>query len=171
MKCVMCGSPMDTRRGEYNYESLPGITLCNVLISTCPNCGEEEVGIPRVEELNHLLASVVRQKEAALTPHEARFLRMCSGLSKKDLATWFGRGEADVAAWESGQEGIPTMIDVFLRIIVMLDAPEMYKDANPARITTALQEQAARKIDPPLAFAPHWCTDSQDHWQPQQAHA
>ena len=52
MKCINCGSDMEVQRGQpHDYTScgLPNVYLPNVETRMCPNCGENEVVLPKVE--------------------------------------------------------------------------------------------------------------------------
>ena len=86
MKCLECGSTMTTKRENVQYNSLPGTVLAGVEVHRCPNCGEYEIAIPAIDELNKLLAMDVIRKKGRLDGGEIRFLRSYLGYSGVDFA-------------------------------------------------------------------------------------
>ena len=65
--CFNCGHKMSTRREDVPYLGLPGALLLGVNVSRCPNCGEYEVEIPRLDELNRWRALGVTKKPRRLS--------------------------------------------------------------------------------------------------------
>ncbi len=123
MKCVACGNSMKKTRGDYAYASLPGIVLRDVEIYRCPQCGEEEVVIPRIEALNHTIASELVRKRGHLAPAEIRFLRKFLGWSGVDFARHFGVTPETVSRWESGKKQMGPVAERLLRLVVATQAP------------------------------------------------
>ena len=60
MNCKRCGAPVEVRRENYDYSSsgLP-VTLCDVQVRTCPQCGERGAAIPNIEGLHRAIAMAV----------------------------------------------------------------------------------------------------------------
>jgi YgiT-type zinc finger domain-containing protein len=87
MKCESCGAQMKVGRENYRYaeSGLDTITLVDIEVRRCPECGEYEVSVPRIEELHCLIAQQVALKRARLTPQEIRFLRKYLGFSGVDF--------------------------------------------------------------------------------------
>ena len=73
MKCMQCGHAVTTKRENVPYTALPGTVLVGVDVSRCPNCGEYEVAIPAIDELNRVLAGAVIRKPARLSGGPGRF--------------------------------------------------------------------------------------------------
>ena len=72
---------MKTSRENYLYDAcgLPGVTLVGVEVSRCPECGNHEVSIPRIEELHRVIARAVANRPARLDGAEVRYLRKWLG--------------------------------------------------------------------------------------------
>jgi len=123
MNCMECGNEMVVTTENYEYDSLPGTVLANVEIRRCDQCDEEEVVLPRLAQLNRVLAEVVIRREQALLPAEFRFLRKVIGWSGVDLARRFGTTKETVSRWENGHTPIRPTADQLLRMIVASEAP------------------------------------------------
>lgn len=121
MKCMNCGHTMTTKRENVPYTALPGTVLVGVEVSRCPNCGEYEVAIPAIDELNRVLAEAVIRKPGKLNGGEVRFLRSYLGLSGADLAKTIGSDPATISRWESDKQPIGHHSDLLLRAMVALD--------------------------------------------------
>ena len=70
MKCAQCGHTMKTARENYLYREsgLPNVTLLGIEVSRCPECGESEALIPRIEQLHRALMKITAQKIPRSTP-------------------------------------------------------------------------------------------------------
>lgn len=103
MKCTHCGSTMTSTRGTHRYteSGLSNVTLANVEIRTCPECGEREIVIPRIDLLHRLIARDLIRNPGLLQPEEVRFLRKWLGLSSVDFALVMGVRPETVSRWES----------------------------------------------------------------------
>src|SRR5215467_6548131 len=100
MNCLQCGHAMTTKRENFPYTALPGTVLVGVEVSRCANCGEYEVAIPAIDELNRVLAREVIRKRGRLVGPEIRFLRSYLGYSGGDFAKLIGSDPATVSRWE-----------------------------------------------------------------------
>lgn len=121
MKCIHCDSEMVTTVEPYRY--FPGVTLLGIEISRCPVCGEQEIAIPRVEELHRTIAVSLIGKHERLTPDEIRFLRKYLDLSGVDFARMMRVDPSTVSRWERGDQPIGEGSDVLLRTLVLLRKP------------------------------------------------
>jgi putative zinc finger/helix-turn-helix YgiT family protein len=121
MKCINCGHAMTTKRENMPYTALPGAILVGVPVSRCSNCGEHEVAIPAIDELNRTLAHAVLRKPGRLNGGEIRFLRSYLAHSGADLARLIGSHPATVSKWENGKQPIGHHADLLLRAMVALD--------------------------------------------------
>ncbi len=66
----------------------------------CPECGEEEVVIPKIEELHGVIAKSISKRPGQLQPREIRFLRTFLGYSSVDFARLLGVTPETVSRWE-----------------------------------------------------------------------
>jgi putative zinc finger/helix-turn-helix YgiT family protein len=148
MKCLECGTKMTSRRANHRADDLglPGVVLCNIEILDCPECGEEEVVIPRLEELNSTLAAGLVRKAGRLAPTEIRFLRKCLGWSGAVFAKRMGVTRETVSRWETGKEKIGPVADRLLRVSVVHWKPiEDYAQEDLEWLARREPAQAARK--------------------------
>ena len=96
---------MATKNETHLYD--PGgiqATLVNVPVHRCATCGDFEVEIPLVLQLNRALADALIRKPTRLTATEIRFLRKALGWSGVDFARHMGVDAATVSRWEAGQK-------------------------------------------------------------------
>jgi putative zinc finger/helix-turn-helix YgiT family protein len=149
MKCINCGHAMTTRRENVPYTALPGTVLIGVPVSRCARCGEYEVAIPAIDELNRVLAGAVVRKRSRLAGAEVRFLRSYLGYAAADFAKLIGSDPATVSRWESDKQRIGHHTDLLLRAMVALDRKvDEYPIATFAEIKAEATEQ------PRYAFKP-----------------
>jgi putative zinc finger/helix-turn-helix YgiT family protein len=112
---------MTTKRENVPYTALPGAVLIGVPVSRCSHCGEYEVGIPAIDELNRALAGAVIRKRTRLVGGEIRFLRSYLGYSGADFARLIGSDPATVSRWETDKQSIGHHTDLLLRAMVALE--------------------------------------------------
>lgn len=125
MKCVACGKgPMVSARENFSYKAsgLP-VTLVDVEVRRCKECGEFEVVIPRVDDLHRTIARAVIAKRSRLTPAEIRFLRTRLGWSGTDFARHMGVKAETVSRWENGHDQMSPSADRLLRLMVVTRQP------------------------------------------------
>ena len=161
MKCIHCGHPMTTKRENVPYTALPGTVLVGVPVSRCSSCGEYEIAIPAIDELNRVLADAVIRKRARLAGSEVRFLRSYLGYSAADFAKLIGSDPATVSRWESDKQPIGHHTDLLLRAMVALDRKV---DEYPIAAFAEVQSKAAKR--PRYAFKP-----SAKTWKPTELRA
>ena len=125
MKCDACGTPMKSGRENFRYTAsgLDTVTLMNVEVRRCPECGEYEVDIPRIEDLHRLIAQEIADKEARLAPQEVRFLRKYLGFSGVDFAGILDVTPETVSRWENGKKQMSPVAERALRLMVFVRAP------------------------------------------------
>lgn len=149
MKCINCGHAMTTKRENAPYTALPGAVLVGVPVSRCPSCGEHEVAIPAIDELNRVLASAVIRKRGRLVGGEVRFLRSFLGYSASDFAKLIGSDPATVSRWESDKQPIGHHTDLLLRAMVALDRKvDEYPIAAFAEVKAATAKRAKYAFKP-----------------------
>ncbi len=122
MKCTECGAAMSTRTENHRYEEcgLRYVTLRGISVNRCPDCGNFEVSIPRLEELHRLIAKCLIEKMTRFTGAEIRFLRKILGLSAADFARRVGVTVETVSRWENNATVIGTQADRLLRLLIAL---------------------------------------------------
>lgn len=126
MTCPDCkASEMVESRENIRYEEcgLPYVTLRNIMIERCPECGNELVTIPKVAELHRVLALNLIRKPGRLDPLEITFLRKSLGWSKADFARKIHVQQSQVSRWESPTTRTPMgeANDLLLRTLVAMN--------------------------------------------------
>jgi putative zinc finger/helix-turn-helix YgiT family protein len=149
MKCPACAKTMKVTRENYNYSAsgLPHVTLKNIEVRRCGECGEDEVVIPKIDQLHQVIAMAVIAKRSRLTAAEVRFLRKYLGWSGTDFARHMGVAPETVSRWENEREPIGGTADRLLRLMVATRAPtrdyaldaliELEDEATPTRLKLA----------------------------------
>jgi len=158
MKCFQCGSAMTTKRENAPYKALPGTVLVGIDVSRCPSCGEYEVAIPSLDELNKMLTDAVIHKPGRLNGGEIRFLRTYLGYSSADFARLIGSDASTVSRWESGAQNIGRHADLLLRAMVALD-----KKVESYPISTFAE--VAGEIEPERKTPTYVFTQSSKKWK------
>ncbi len=161
MKCMQCGHAVTTKRENMPYKALPGTVLVGVEVSRCASCGEYEVAIPAIDELNRVLAATVIRKPSRLSGGEVRFLRSYLGYSGADFAALIGSDPATVSRWEGDKQPIGHHTDLLLRAMVVLDKKV---EAYPIATFGEISDEAAAK--PSYAFK-----SSAKKWKAAEQHA
>lgn len=112
---------MQSERVNHRYveSGLPNVVLVGVELSRCPQCGEQAISIPHIEELHKTLAMELVHERTRLAPYEIRFLRKWLGFSGVDFARHMGVEPATVSRWESTEKPKP-MGPVAERLLRML---------------------------------------------------
>ena len=126
MKCVQCDETMRTKVDDlYHYVSsgLSNVWLEGVEVSTCPNCGETEAAIPRIEHLHKPIATEIVEQTTRLTGEEVRFLRKYLGLSGGDFSRRIDVTPTQLSRWERGHEKMSRMAERLLRLMVATELP------------------------------------------------
>lgn len=118
---------MTSARGTHRYteSGLSNVTLANIEIRTCPECGEREVVIPKLEMLHQMIAKKLIEATRLLEPGEIRYLRKWLGLSSLDFALIMGVRPETVSRWEheDGKFPISPTADRLLRMLVANENP------------------------------------------------
>ena len=137
-RCVKCGHRRRLRlkRAEYRYEigGLAGITLHDIVVSTCPSCGDCEITLPAIDGLHRAIARAIIAKRQRLTPTEIRFLRKQLGLSGLDLAIHLGTTPESVSRWENGRTAMGVTADRLLRLMVAVSQHGATYSLNALRV-------------------------------------
>lgn len=126
MKCDQCDGLMTTERDvvrRYEIGGLSHVELHGVDVSKCAACGREEVAIPRMGPLHHVIAQAFVTQQRMLAPVEIRFLRKHIGLSGTDFAQRMGVARETVSRWETGATPMGAVADRLLRLLVVTHAP------------------------------------------------
>jgi putative zinc finger/helix-turn-helix YgiT family protein len=147
---LTCGQTnVGSERGGHLFDrDGVNVRLHNVEHRRCPDCGDVEVVIPRIEALIRMIATELIRKPAPLVGAEMRFLRKAAGWSAADTARMLGTTKESVSRWENGHRKIPAMIDHGLRALAASQKPiEDYAVADALAAIADQQEPAPAQID------------------------
>ena len=126
MKCLQCGCKLSKKRQAVKYDAcgLLGITLLNVEVRQCSDCGEREVVIPYIESLHRAIAKAVVEKRERLSPEQIVFLRKYLGWDGVTFAAHIGATPETVSRWERGHTTMGAQADRLLRLMVLSTTPQ-----------------------------------------------
>ena len=121
MKCMYCGNTLEVTKEVHRYAENDGldVLLEGVSITSCPECGEQGVVIPRISQLNEALARAIAQRPQKLEPAEIRFLRKYLGWSGKDFAHRMGVTPETISRWENGARPMGSTAEILLRLLAI----------------------------------------------------
>lgn len=149
MKCTHCGSPrLESRRETHLYKEcgLDCVTLQDVEVRHCQDCGERELVIPRMEQLHALIARWVATKPGRLVPAEFRFLRKYFGMSSVDFASKMQMTPETLSRWENGKQPIPFTADMLIRYLVITTKPNNESYPFPELDKAATETKKPRSV-------------------------
>ncbi len=151
-RCPICGKgKLTTAYEARKYGRGINVTLVNVPVRRCAECGEEFLTIPAIEELHRLIAHDLARAAGRLKPGEIRFLRTYLGYSSIDFARAIGVTPETVSRWESERNPKPMAAPAerLLRLMALEGRPiESYgldrtdRDAPRAEISLRLKPTA-----------------------------
>ena len=155
--CFNCGHKLVTRRENHPYGALPGTVLVGVPVHRCPNCGEAEVEIPMIDELDRTLAQGLVTKTTRLVGAEIRFLRGWLDYSSAEFARLLGSSPTTVSRWEHDAQDISAHADMLLRALITMKLAglpiESFKVLGDA-LGGAKPRRSKPKKSPALAVRP-----------------
>src|SRR4051812_7723358 len=155
--CLNCGHKLVTRRENHPYGSLPGTVLVGVPVHRCPSCGEAEVEIPMIDELNRTLARGLLGKTTRLVGGEIRFLRGLLDYASSEFGSLLGSSPVTVSRWEHDAQHISAHADMLLRALVAMKLAgvpiENFKTLGDA-LGGAKSRRGKSKKSPPVGMRP-----------------
>jgi putative zinc finger/helix-turn-helix YgiT family protein len=119
MKCIVCGcETMNEARENMPLVGLRRVTLVEVQVWRCADCGEFEVEIPHHSALVDLVTRALLNKSGRLDSTEIRWLRSVMGFSGVELARHMGVSPESVSKWENGKMSPRRTADRLIRLLV-----------------------------------------------------
>jgi len=147
--CLECGGPVETRIASkerpYSFadlSGLPKVYLIGIKVSRCAGCDVESPTIPRLGELNRVIARDLVQKPAPLTGPELRFLRKRAGLASKDFAELLLITPSTLSRAENEKSPLGPQSDLLARAIAVAEMEGGKKTAE--LLLTKVREQQAK---------------------------
>lgn len=135
--CLECGAVMEIMRGPYRYGRGLDVVIHDVETRRCPECGHDEVVIPRIEELHRTIARAISRRPGRLEPGEIRFLRTYLGYSSVDFAALLGVTPETVSRWErtSKPQQMGKVAERLLRMLAQYGEPDQIYDLEAVLLT------------------------------------
>jgi putative zinc finger/helix-turn-helix YgiT family protein len=122
MNCPNCGESLKRSRiSSYQYleSGLKNIFLKDIKSWNCTACGEVELEIPNLENLQTAIAKTVACQPEKLKPEEIRFLRVHLGLSAAAFSKVLSVEAETVSRWERGRMDMKLTNERFLRLLIL----------------------------------------------------
>lgn len=137
VSCLECGALMEITRGPYRYGRGLDVVLHDIETRRCPECGHDEVVIPRIEELHRTIARAISRRPGRLEPGEIRFLRTYLGYSSVDFAALLGVTPETVSRWErtSKPQQMGKVAERLLRMLAQYGEPDRIYDLEAVLLT------------------------------------
>ena len=130
VKCLHCGAPMESTIGPHRYSRGIDVVLHGIETRRCPECGDEEVVIPKIEDLHRVITQTIARKAGPLEPGEIRFFRTYLGYSSADFARALGVTPETVSRWEriSKPQKMAATAERLLRMLARFGEPRRTYD-------------------------------------------
>jgi putative zinc finger/helix-turn-helix YgiT family protein len=120
MECFECDNktPFSGRSVIHKYKEsgLDYITLIGIEEFKCPQCGAVYFEIPKVKQLNTLIADMLMKKERVLTGAEIRFLRKQLGYSTSQFGKLISYDPKSLSRIENGHQKVTSTFDRLVRM-------------------------------------------------------
>jgi putative zinc finger/helix-turn-helix YgiT family protein len=118
--CSECGADARVIRGSYPFkESGLNVVLHGVEIVKCDKCGNEEVIIPRVNDLMRTIAFAIVGKPYGLRGEEVRFLRKYLQMTGDQFSRLLHVDRTTLSKWENNDDNIGEQSDLLIRSIAL----------------------------------------------------
>ena len=136
--CSNCGSLARVARGDYKFteSGLSNVTLQDIDVIRCDECGNEDPIIPNATGLMRVIAAALILKPYRLVGEEVRFLRKHAGKTLDEFGQWLKVDRATVSRWENDQQNIGEQSDQLIRLV----AVELGDDVLRKQIHATLQQ-------------------------------
>lgn len=127
-KCYECRGLLSVRRQDYRYTEcgLQNVTLKNLAVYVCDECGAEVPEIPNSRGLHRRIALDLLTKRTLLCGEEIKFLRKLARMTGAQLAQLMGVTSTQVSKWENNARPIGAPSDRVLRLICYVGVLERF---------------------------------------------
>jgi DNA-binding transcriptional regulator YiaG len=98
---------------------LPNVTLVNIDIIQCDQCGNKDPIIPRLNELFAALALAIVKKPCPLNGADVRFLRKFLKMTGEQFASYLDVTKSHVSKWENGADPVGGQSDRAIRAVTV----------------------------------------------------
>jgi putative zinc finger/helix-turn-helix YgiT family protein len=117
----VCGAAARVVRGNHPFAEcgLRRVVLQGVEIVRCAKCGNEEVTIPRLNELMRTLALAVVKQPFRLQGEDVKFLRKYLNMTQAEFAGLLDIHKTNLSKWENNEDRIGEQSDRLIRAVVL----------------------------------------------------
>ncbi|MBI3447401.1 MAG: helix-turn-helix domain-containing protein [Acidobacteria bacterium] len=168
MKCDRCGGVLiarrTTRRSPYHYRisGLDNVFLVGITVYSCAKCGSRSPVIPRIMELQGLIAQELTRKRSRLSGRELRFLRTNAGFPARQFASLLGVSPEHLSRIENGKiRQLGTTADKLARFISATKADRENVHQELMKMADSLRSK--RSI--PKSRNPTFLIGEEGHWR------
>lgn len=133
MSCETCGTKIVERIAtpdspyHYTLSGLRNVFLAGITVRRCIQCAAESAIIPKVAELNRLIAQDLTCKAETLRGEELRYLRKFAGFSGKRFAALLEVNPSHLSRFENGAyKSLGKPADKLARALAMSAVDEDY---------------------------------------------
>lgn len=121
VECNACGAKAVVVRGSYKFKEcgLRNVKLQGVEIVRCPECGDEQVIVPRLDDLMRTLAFAVISQPYRLQGEDVRFLRKYLRMTQVEFASYLDVDKTNLSKWENNEVKIGEQSDRLIRSIAL----------------------------------------------------
>ena len=120
MECFECENPNEFKGHrivhKYKESGLDYITLSGVEEFKCPHCGAVYLDIPKIKQLNTLIATMILKKEQVLSGAEIRYLRKQLGYSTAQFGRLISYDPKSLSRIENGHQKVTATFDRLVRM-------------------------------------------------------
>jgi transcriptional regulator with XRE-family HTH domain len=120
-----------TPQSPYMYieSGLKNVGLLGINVHFCPECKTETAVIPKIGQLNNLIAKILMEKKELLTGEEIRYLRKYAGFPANEFSTLIDVDPSYLSRMENGKEkshSLSGSVDKLVRALVAAARDQEY---------------------------------------------
>jgi putative zinc finger/helix-turn-helix YgiT family protein len=133
-RCSNCGKPAHRVRRNYLFREsgMPNVTLKDIQVVTCDDCGNNDPIIPRSTEVIRALVLATVKKPRPLSGEDVRFLRKRMDMNGETLAQYLGVDKTTLSKWENNQIQIGASSDRLIRAVALGFGPHSKEEIEDA---------------------------------------
>lgn len=121
-ECSACGnSNAEVIRGAYRFaeSGLHNVVLLGIELIRCPQCGNQDPVLPRVNDLMRALATAVLKKPYRLRGEDVRFLRKYLRMTTVEFCPLLHVDKTTLSKWENDDDPIGEQSDRLIRAVTL----------------------------------------------------
>jgi len=150
MSCMLCNSErVQTNRENMPLVGLPHVTLVDVEVRRCADCGDFTMEIPAHSRMIEIVTLALLNKRGKLTGREIRWLRGHMGWSGIQLAEHVGVSAESVSKWEHDHTNQARTADRLIRLLV---ARQLSEELYPHQALTLVSQNGREPLRLRLRF-------------------